>query len=315
MTGLDDGLQAIIGKRPTFMQPPSFAIIDTSLAVLKKLQYQVIQVDLDTNDWKRQTPKTSNIALDIVKKAILDGNTICNWETVSASPRTSGIAVDLLMRTTLLLQSVHQLREAHEREQHQVLCGPDPVHSFIQALRGPVGHSHSFMDMDQCLTPGSALPYGLDDHLRLPLYTAICPVNATQTRGVQPTVSPDAPPKTLTAKVTEIYTSCAATVASCATGSVSTEIGTTTYYLGRQCGVLVVPAATACVGQNCGDKPAPSQSQPDRAQADRPRMQCSGGKSPKPTVVATFTRNSTICQAIFGRLCRCESCRLQESAK
>ncbi|KJZ79950.1 hypothetical protein HIM_00664 [Hirsutella minnesotensis 3608] len=103
----------------------------------------------------------------------------------------------------------------------------------------------------------------------VPLYTTICPVDAIQTPGPKPTGPAGSEQKTVTAKVTKIYTitSCPATVENCSAGRVTTEVTKTTY-CPEVPSVVATPTASEC----SEDVPAPTVVCEDNEKCHRPAI-------------------------------------------
>ncbi|PHH78849.1 hypothetical protein CDD80_6139 [Ophiocordyceps camponoti-rufipedis] len=62
MTLNDIEIKKIIGKTPTYMRPPFFSTNDLAIKVLTDMQYKIINADIDTKDFEKNTPETNDEA-------------------------------------------------------------------------------------------------------------------------------------------------------------------------------------------------------------------------------------------------------------
>ncbi|CAZ86602.1 unnamed protein product [Tuber melanosporum] len=68
MVKLENALHGIIGKKPTYMRPPSFECNDKCMKFIEGLRYHVISENLDAQDWKNMG--NMQVSKDIVNKAV-----------------------------------------------------------------------------------------------------------------------------------------------------------------------------------------------------------------------------------------------------
>ncbi|EQL00865.1 polysaccharide deacetylase family protein [Ophiocordyceps sinensis CO18] len=76
MTMLDNELLKIIKMTPVYMRPPFFSTNDLALGVLKRMQYHVVNADIDTKDFENTTPQTNDVAFENFKREFDKGGTI-----------------------------------------------------------------------------------------------------------------------------------------------------------------------------------------------------------------------------------------------
>jgi peptidoglycan/xylan/chitin deacetylase (PgdA/CDA1 family) len=76
MTQLEDALLTILGYFPAYMRPPFLSTSDAVLQVLSQLQYHVIEVDIDTEDWENLSPTLIQNSAAIYQQGIANGGTI-----------------------------------------------------------------------------------------------------------------------------------------------------------------------------------------------------------------------------------------------
>jgi len=76
MTKLEDAFVNILGFFPYYMRPPYLAYNDDMLALMTSLEYHVISIDIDTEDWENLTPQTIPNAYTNYVNGIAAGGTI-----------------------------------------------------------------------------------------------------------------------------------------------------------------------------------------------------------------------------------------------
>jgi peptidoglycan/xylan/chitin deacetylase (PgdA/CDA1 family) len=59
MTKLEAAFANILGIKPTYMRPPSWATSSTMVGALKNLGYRIVTWDIDSNHWNKYTPAQS----------------------------------------------------------------------------------------------------------------------------------------------------------------------------------------------------------------------------------------------------------------
>lgn len=74
----DDAFRAVLGFAPRYMRPPFLSCDASCVADLTALGYHVVNTDLDTQDWRHNTPETIQVS-----KRIFDD--LLGWE-----PRAAG---------------------------------------------------------------------------------------------------------------------------------------------------------------------------------------------------------------------------------
>lgn len=125
----------------------------------------------------------------------------------------------------------------------------------------------------------------------VPLYTTICPVDAVATSTAKPGSEAITSVETRTAKVTKIrtITKCPPSVVNCPVGSITTEVSSTTYCPGQQCGLPTGPAQPAAP-KDGSDKKTPNNDGkvPSNKGSDKvsvPKVECPSaakdGQTPK----------------------------------
>ncbi|PFH55857.1 hypothetical protein XA68_17509 [Ophiocordyceps unilateralis] len=78
MTDLDDKLllQNSIQMKPTYMRPPFFSTNETVLAIMKRLEYHVVQSSVDTKDFEFSTEETNGQAVTKFQNELDAGGSI-----------------------------------------------------------------------------------------------------------------------------------------------------------------------------------------------------------------------------------------------
>jgi peptidoglycan/xylan/chitin deacetylase (PgdA/CDA1 family) len=59
MTKLETAFANILGVKPTYMRPPNGSSGGQAVNVLKELGYRIVKWDIDSGDWNKQTPASS----------------------------------------------------------------------------------------------------------------------------------------------------------------------------------------------------------------------------------------------------------------
>ena len=111
---LEQALNKVIGKRPTFFRPPYAACNSECVADVEKMGYRVVNFDLDTKDYENNTPLTIMVA-----KARFD------QQLDKADPRTDSFIVlshDVQEQTANVLL-VHMLQKIREKGFRAVTLG------------------------------------------------------------------------------------------------------------------------------------------------------------------------------------------------
>ncbi|RPA90841.1 glycoside hydrolase/deacetylase [Choiromyces venosus 120613-1] len=68
MVKLEDALQGIVGKKPTYMRPPNLECNGQCMKLMGRMGYHVIGENLDTHDWENVS--NMQVSKDIVSKAV-----------------------------------------------------------------------------------------------------------------------------------------------------------------------------------------------------------------------------------------------------
>ncbi|RYP07006.1 hypothetical protein DL764_002829 [Monosporascus ibericus] len=76
MRQLEAALSSILGYFPQYMRPPYFSYNDATLRTLGSLGYHVIQCDIDTLDWRYNTPATIGTSYSIYENGLNGGGRI-----------------------------------------------------------------------------------------------------------------------------------------------------------------------------------------------------------------------------------------------
>lgn len=85
MTKLEHKLLDVIGMYPTYMRTPYLSQNNSTLQALSRLSYKVINTDIDTQDWRYNTPELVGEAFDIFKAAFDQDGSIVLLHDVHAN--------------------------------------------------------------------------------------------------------------------------------------------------------------------------------------------------------------------------------------
>ncbi|PHH71525.1 hypothetical protein CDD80_5221 [Ophiocordyceps camponoti-rufipedis] len=119
-----------IQMAPTYMRPPFFSTDERVLAVMKKLQYHVIQADVDTKDFGLKTEDVIQTAVDNFKQG-LDRN-----GSISLMHDVNGPTV-----STLVPKALELLKAKGKKLVTVGECLGDPPHNWYRVRDGTTGVS------------------------------------------------------------------------------------------------------------------------------------------------------------------------------
>jgi peptidoglycan/xylan/chitin deacetylase (PgdA/CDA1 family) len=76
MSKLEEAFVNILGYFPYYMRPPYLAYNTAMLSLMSQLEYHVISIDIDTEDWENLTPQTIPNAYNNYMTGVQQGGTI-----------------------------------------------------------------------------------------------------------------------------------------------------------------------------------------------------------------------------------------------
>jgi peptidoglycan/xylan/chitin deacetylase (PgdA/CDA1 family) len=89
MTELEAAHLAIIGKIPTYMRPPYLATNALVLSTLESLEYKIIEVDIDTQDWAEDPLGDVQLSIDWYEGNLTAGGSLSlNHDPYEATANT-----------------------------------------------------------------------------------------------------------------------------------------------------------------------------------------------------------------------------------